>query len=300
MTNPTGIGASILRKEDRRFLSGRGTYVSDIERPDMTFGVFVRSPHAHARIRAVDPTAALALPGVAAVLTGDDLKRDGIGGIPCGWCVTGKGGVPMKEPSHPALAQGKVRHVGDAVAFVIADTLAEARDAAAAVAVEYDDLPAVADVLGALKVGAPVIFDEIPNNICYDWDLGDLEATEAALKKADHVARVKLVNNRLVGNPMEPRAAIGEYNRATEQHTLWTTSQFPHIVKLLMGNFVLKIPQHKLRVVAPARGLSVRLTTLPGHHHFSILDELARPDGALTHALMNLIKIGHPSSRPPA
>ena len=121
-------------------------------------------------------------------------------------------------------------------------------------AVEYDDLPAVADVLGALKVGAPVIFDEIPNNICYDWDLGDLEATEAALKKADHVARVKLVNNRLVGNPMEPRAAIGEYNRATEQHTLWTTSQFPHIVKLLMGNFVLNIPQHKLRVVAPDVG----------------------------------------------
>jgi len=254
MTNPTGIGASVLRKEDRRFLAGRGTYVADIKRPDMTFGVFVRSPHAHARIKAIDLTAALVLPGVVAVLTGDDLKRDGVGGIPCGWCVTGKGGVPMKEPSHPALAHGKVRHVGDAVAFVVADTIANARDAAAAVAIEYEVLPAVASVLSALKVGAPVIFDEIPDNICYEWDLGDREATEAAFKNADHVARVKLINNRLVGNPMEPRAAIGDYNQATAQHTLWTTSQFPHIVKLLMGNFVLNIPQHKLRVVAPDVG----------------------------------------------
>lgn len=160
MSNPTGIGASMRRKEDRRFLSGRGTYVADIERPDMAFGVFVRSPHAHARLKAVDLTAALALPGVVAILTGEDLKRDGVGGIPCGWCVTGKGGVPMKEPPHPALAQGKVRHVGDPVAFVVADTLAEARDAATAVAVEYEALPAVTDVQGALKAGAPAIFDD--------------------------------------------------------------------------------------------------------------------------------------------
>jgi aerobic carbon-monoxide dehydrogenase large subunit len=254
MVNQTGIGASILRKEDRRFLTGRGTYVADIKRPDMTFGVFVRSPHAHARIKAIDLTGALALPGVVAVLTGDDLKRDGVGGIPCGWCVTGKGGVPMKEPPHPALAQGKVRYVGDAVAFVIAETLADAYDAGAAMVVEYDVLPAAAGLLNALKPGAPVIFDEIPDNICYDWDLGDREATEAAFERAEHIARVRLVNNRLVGNPMEPRAAIGEYNGATAQHTLWTTSQFPHIVKLLMGNFVLHIPQHKLRVVAPDVG----------------------------------------------
>jgi aerobic carbon-monoxide dehydrogenase large subunit len=254
MTNRTGIGASILRKEDRRFLAGRGTYVADIERPNMAFGVFVRSPHAHARIKAIDLAAARALPGVIAVLTGDDLARDGVGGIPCGWCVTGKGGVTMKEPPHPALAQRKVRHVGDPVVFVIADTLADARDAAAAVAIDYEILPAVTSVLDALKVGAPTVFDEIPDNICYDWDLGDREATETAFERADHVARVKLVNNRLVGNPMEPRAAIGEYDPATAQHTLWTTSQFPHIVKLLMGNFVLKIPQHKLRVVAPDVG----------------------------------------------
>jgi aerobic carbon-monoxide dehydrogenase large subunit len=245
MTNGTVIGASILRKEDRRFLTGRGTYVADIERPGMTFGVFVRSPHAHARIRAIGSTAALALPGVLAVLTGEDIKRDGVGGIPCGWCVTGKGGVPMKEPPHPALAQGKVRHVGDPVAFVIADTLAAARDAAAAVAVDYESLPPVTSVRSALEAGAPAVFDEIPDNICYDWELGDRGATEAAFKRAHHVAQIKLVNNRLVGNPMEPRAAIAEYDPATAQHTLWTTSQFPHIVKLLMGNFVLKIPQHQ-------------------------------------------------------
>jgi aerobic carbon-monoxide dehydrogenase large subunit len=155
---------------------------------------------------------------------------------------------------HPALAQGKVRHVGDPVAFVIADSLAGARDAAADVVIDYEILPAVASVLGALQIGAPPIFDEIPDNICYDWDIGDREATEAAFKKANHVARVKLVNNRLVGNPMEPRAAIGEYDPTMGQYTLWTTSQFPHIVKLLMGNFVLKIPQHKLRVVAPDVG----------------------------------------------
>jgi aerobic carbon-monoxide dehydrogenase large subunit len=254
MTSGPVIGASILRKEDRRFLTGRGTYVADIERPGMTFGVFVRSPQAHARIRAIDSTAALALPGVLAVLTGEDIKRDGVGGIPCGWCVTGKGGVPMKEPPHPALAQGKVRHVGDPVAFVIADTLAAARDAAASVAVDYESLPPVTSLRSALATGAPAVFDEIPDNICYDWELGDRGATEAAFKRAHHVAQIKLVNNRLVGNPMEPRAAIAEYDPATAQHTLWTTSQFPHIVKLLMGNFVLKIPQHKLRVIAPDVG----------------------------------------------
>jgi aerobic carbon-monoxide dehydrogenase large subunit len=254
MTSGTVIGASILRKEDRRFLTGRGTYVADIERPGMTFGVFVRSPHAHARIRAIDSTAALALPGVLAVLTGEDIKRDGVSGIPCGWCVTGKGGIPMKEPPHPALAQGKVRHVGDPVAFVIADTLAAARDAAAAAVVDYESLPPVTSLRSALEAGAPAVFDEIPDNICYDWELGDLGATEAAFKRAHHVAQIKLVNNRLVGNPMEPRAAIAEYDPATAQHTLWTTSQFPHIVKLLMGNFVLKIPQHKLRVIAPDVG----------------------------------------------
>ena len=252
--NPTGIGAAMPRKEDMRFLMGRGNYVADIKRPDMTAGVFVRTPHAHARIVSIDKSAALAMPGVVDVLTGEDLKAAGVGGLPCAWPVVGKGGAATKEPAHPPIAQGKVRYVGDAVAFVIAETVAQARDAAEAVVVDYDVLPAVVGVLDAIKPGAPAVFDDIPDNVCVDWDLGDKHATDAAFKKAAHIARISLVNNRLVGNPMEPRAAIGEYDRSRGQHTLYTTSQFPHIVKLLMGNFVLNIPQHKLRVVSPDVG----------------------------------------------
>lgn len=254
MTNPTGIGVSLRRKEDMRFLLGRGNYVSDIKRPGMTVGVFVRSPHAHARIVSIDSSAALHVPGVLKVLTGEDLIADGVGGLPCAWPVTGKGGTATREPLHPVLAQGKVRHVGDPVAFVVAETMEAAHSGADAVFVDYDVLPAVAGVLDALKPGAPVVFDDIPDNVCVDWELGDRHATDAAFRKAAHVARISLVNNRLVGNPMEPRAAIGEYDAARGHYTLWSTSQFPHIVKLLMGNFVLHIPQHKLRVVSPDVG----------------------------------------------
>jgi carbon-monoxide dehydrogenase large subunit len=254
MSNVVGIGAAPRRKEDLRFLTGRGNYVADIKRPGMVAGAFVRSPHAHARIRSVDARAALAMPGVIAVFDSSHLKADGVGGLPCGWGITGKDGLPMKEPPHPALAQGKVRYVGDAVAFVVAETPELAAAAAEAVAVDYEVLPAVASVAEAIKPGAPLIFDDVPGNLCCDWDLGDRAATDAAFRKAAHVARISLVNNRLVGNPTEPRAAIAEYNPATGQYTLWSTSQFPHVVRLLMGNFVLNIPQHKLRVVAPDVG----------------------------------------------
>ena len=254
MSNIIGIGAAPRRKEDLRFLTGRGNYVADIKRPDMVAGVFVRSPHAHAVITSIDATDALAMPGVLAVVTGADLKAAGVGGLPCGWGITGKDGLPMKEPPHPALAQGKVRHVGDPVAFVVAETREQAASAAEAIAVGYDVLPAVVGVLDAVKPGAPLLFDDVPGNLCCDWALGDATATEAAFRKAAHVARISLVNNRLIGNPMEPRAAIAEYNPATSQYTLWSTSQFPHVVRLLMGLFVLNIPQHKLRVVAPDVG----------------------------------------------
>ena len=254
MTNPTGIGVALRRKEDFRFVTGRGSYVADAVRPGMVSGVFVRSPHAHARLLSIDAAAALAIPGVLAVLSGTDLAGDGIGGIPCGWGITGKDGQPMKEPPHPALAQGKVRHVGDPVAFVVAETAALARQAAEAVAVDYDVLPAVVGVTEAVKPGAPLLFNDVPGNLCCDWEIGDRAATDAAFAKAAHVARLSLVNNRLAGNPMEPRAAIAEHDLATGRTTLWSTSQFPHVVRLLMGNFVLKIPQHKLRVVAPDVG----------------------------------------------
>ena len=254
MSEVIGIGAAPRRKEDLRFLTGRGNYVADIERPGMVFGVFVRSPHAHARIKSIDPGAALAMPGVLAVFTGADLKVDGVNGLPCGWGIKGKDGQPMKEPPHPALAQDKVRYVGDAVGFVVAESLGQARNAADALVVDYNVFPAVVGVADALKPDAALVYDDVPSNLCCDWDLGDKAATEAAFNKAAHIARINLVNNRLVGNPMEPRAAIAEFHPETGHYTLWSTSQFPHVVRLLMGLFVLNIPQQKLRVVAPDVG----------------------------------------------
>jgi carbon-monoxide dehydrogenase large subunit len=254
MSEVIGIGAAPRRKEDLRFLTGRGNYVADIERPGMVFGVFVRSPHAHARIKSIDPGAALAMPGVLAVFTGADLKVDGVNGLPCGWGIKGKDGQPMKEPPHPALAQDKVRYVGDAVGFVVAESLGQARNAADALVVDYNVFPAVVGVADALKPDAALVYDDVPSNLCCDWDLGDKAATEAAFNKAAHIARINLVNNRLVGNPMEPRAAIAEFHPETGHYTLWSTSQFPHVVRLLMGLFVLNIPQQRLRVVAPDVG----------------------------------------------
>ncbi len=254
MSEVIGIGASPKRKEDARFVRGRGTYVADIKRPDMLVGAFLRSPHAHAYLKSVDVSDALAAPGVVAVYTGEDLKKDNVGGLPVGWGISGKDGNPMKEPPHPPIAVGKVRYVGDAVAFVVAETTDQAEAAAELIRVDYDVLPAVVGVVDALRAGAPAVYDDIEDNLCCDWDLGDAAAVEAAFREAAHVASVELVNNRLIGNPLEPRAAIGEYNFATGQYTLWTTSQFPHVVRLLMGEFVLHIPQHKLRVVAPDVG----------------------------------------------
>lgn len=254
MSNIIGIGAAPRRKEDQRFLTGRGNYVSDIKIAGMTAGVFLRSPHAHAVIRGIDTAAALASPGAIAVLTGDDVAADGLGSMPCGWGIKDKDGVPMKEPPFPMLAQGKVRFVGDLVAFVIAETPEQANAAAELVAVDYEVLPSVVGVLDAVQPGAPQLFDDVPNNICCDWELGDKSAVDAAFKKAAHVARLSLVNNRLIGNPMEPRAAIAEYNAGTGHYTLWTTSQFPHVVRFLMSALVLKIPEQKVRVVAPDVG----------------------------------------------
>ncbi len=254
MADGTGIGASILRKEDKRFLTGKGNYVADLKLRNMAHGVFLRSHHAHAAIAAIDSAAALAMPGVVAIFTGEDLAADGVGGVPCAWGVNNADGTPMKEPPRSALALGKVRCVGDAVALVVAETLEEARAATEAIEVDYAILPAVVSMLDAIRPGAPAIFDDIPDNTCFDWECGDAATTEAAFKEAAHIARISLVNNRLVGNPMEPRAAVADYDAGRDHYTLWTTSQFPHVVKLLLGNFVLKIPQHKLRVVAPDVG----------------------------------------------
>jgi aerobic carbon-monoxide dehydrogenase large subunit len=254
MNAHSGIGASLLRKEDRRFITGKGNYVADIKRPGMARGVFLRSPHAHAVIKGIDTRAAAAMPGVAAIYTGFDLAAGKVGGLPCAWGVANADGTPMKEPPRSALVTDKARCVGDAVAFVVADSVEQACVAADAIVVDYEVLPAAVGMLDAIRPGAPAVFDDIPNNTCFDWECGDAKATAAAFAKAAHVAKISLVNNRLVGNPMEPRAAVAEYDAARDHTTLWTTSQFPHVVKVLMGNFVLGIPQHKLRIVAPDVG----------------------------------------------
>ena len=254
MTNTIGVGASPKRKEDLRFLTGKGRYVADIKRPNMLMGAFVRSPHPHAEIVSIDISAALAAPGVRAVFTGEDMKADEVGSLPVGWAITDRHGEPCKEPPHPPIAHGKVRYVGDAVAFVIAETQEQAEAGAELVEVDYNVLPHVTGVVEALQSDAPQIHEEAPGNLCADWELGDAAAVNAAFDTAEHVTSIELVNQRLIGNPMEPRAAIGEYEPERGQHTLWTTSQFPHVVRLLMGEFVLGIPQHKLRVVAPDVG----------------------------------------------
>ncbi|HZF75808.1 MAG TPA: xanthine dehydrogenase family protein molybdopterin-binding subunit [Acetobacteraceae bacterium] len=249
-----GIGASVRRKEDLRFLSGRGQYVDDIDRPGQTYAHILRSPHAHARLARIDTASARAMPGVRAVFTGADLDAENIGGIPCGWQIHNKDGTPMAEPPHPVLAVEKVRHVGDPVAVVIAETKAQARDAAEAIEVEYEPLPAVATSEAAVAAGAPQVHTGGPGNLCYDWHIGDKAAMDAAFARAAKVVRFETTNNRLVPNAMEPRAAIGEFDTTSGDYTLYTTSQNPHVIRLLMGAFVLHIPEAKLRVVAPDVG----------------------------------------------
>ncbi len=250
----TGIGASVRRVEDRRFITGSGQYVDDINRPGQTYAVFVRSQHAHANIRSIDMSAAKAAPGVLAIFTGADLAKDKIGGLICGWMIHSKDGTPMKAGGHPALAMGKVRYVGDHVAVVIAETLAQARDAAELVKVDYETLPAVVDVAKAQAAGQPQIHAEAPNNTVYDWHLGDKAATDAAFAQAKHITKIDLINNRLIPNAMEPRAAIGEYDASSGGFTLYTTSQNPHVARLVLSAFIGVAPENKLRVIAPDVG----------------------------------------------
>ena len=245
----TGIGASLKRVEDHRFLTGNGHYTDDINRPGQSHAWILRSPHAHARIRGIDTSKAAAAEGVIAILTGADMAADGVGGLPCGWQIHNKDGSPMAEPAHPPLAVDKVRHVGDQVAIVIAETRDAARDASELIAVDYEVLDAAVDMDTALS-GKTLVHDDVPNNRCFDWEIGDKTAVDGAFAKADRVVSIDLSNNRLIPNAMEPRAAVSEYDRTTGQYTLYTTTQNPHVIRLLMGAFVLQIPEHKLRIVA--------------------------------------------------
>jgi carbon-monoxide dehydrogenase large subunit len=248
----TGIGAAVRRKEDIRFITGKGQYTDDVVRAGATRAIFVRSPHARAKVKAIDVSAAKVMPGVIDVLTGAQLAEDKVGNLICGWMITSKDGSPMKMAPHPALAAGAVNHVGDAVAVVIAETQAEGRDAAERVKVDYELLPAVTDPAKA-KSG-PQIHEVAPNNTIYEWSLGDAKATDAAFAKAKHVTKLDIVNNRLVPNAIEPRAALAEYDAGTDSLTLWNTSQNPHVARLVISAFIGIAPENKLRVIAPDVG----------------------------------------------
>ncbi|MER9597803.1 MULTISPECIES: xanthine dehydrogenase family protein molybdopterin-binding subunit [unclassified Mesorhizobium] len=249
-----GIGARVARKEDKRFITGAGRYVDDMVVPGMKHAFFVRSPHAHAAIDSIDVSKAKAMPGVIGVLTGKELKADGIGNLICGWMIHSTDGTPMKMGAWSPLAVDRVRYVGDAVVVVVAETKGQARDAAEAVDITYKELPVVVEASQALEKGAPQIHPEAENNLIFDWELGDGKATDAAINSAAHVTRMKIVNNRLVPNAMEPRAALGHYDKAEDHYTCWTTSQNPHLARLVMSAFYNIAPENKLRVIAPDVG----------------------------------------------
>jgi carbon-monoxide dehydrogenase large subunit len=249
-----GIGARVTRKEDKRFITGKGRYTDDMTVPGMKHAAFVRSPHAHAKITGIDISAAKAMPGVIDVLTGKQLSEDAIGSIICGWMIHSKDGSPMNMGTWRPLAEDTVRYVGDAICIVVADTKAIARDAAEAVNISYEELPVVVEAVDALKDGAPQIHGNAANNLIFDWELGDSAATAEAFSRAAHVTKMEIVNNRLVPNPMEPRATLGVYDTAEDHYTCWTTSQNPHVARLVMSAFYNVAPENKLRVIAPDVG----------------------------------------------
>jgi len=248
------IGKSVKRVEDNRFLKGEGKYTDDFNMPNQTFAVYVRSPHAHANLVSVDISAAKAMDGVINVFTGKDIKDAGIVGSICGWQVDFKNGDTMKEPGHPILAVDKVRHVGDAVALVIAEDIGKAKDAAGAVEVNYKVLDAIVDPKAAAQDGAPQVHDDVPNNTIFDWELGNKDETDAAFENAHHITELSYHNQKLVPNAIEPRAALAYFDSNDEKYTLYTTSQNPHLARLIIAAFVLSIPEHKLRVIAPDVG----------------------------------------------
>lgn len=249
-----GIGARVARKEDKRFITGKGRYTDDMKVPGMHYAAFARSPHAHAKIRNIDAAAAKAMPGVVGVLTGTELAADGVGNLICGWMIKSKNGAPMKMGAYPALAKETVRYVGQPYAVVVAATPGQARDAADALVTDWEELPALVDLNEAIRPGAGQLHPEAENNVIYDWELGDSKAVDAAIAGAAHVTRMEIVNNRLVPNAMEPRAALGVYDAAEEHFTLYTTSQNPHVARLVISAFYNIAPENKLRVIAPDVG----------------------------------------------
>ena len=249
-----GVGQSVRRNEDVRFVTGHGRYTDDIHLPAETVAYFVRSPFAHAKISSLDVDAARQVPGVLGVFTAEDLAADGIGGVPCTFQLKQKNGAPLVKPRHPALAEGKVRHVGDAVVMIVATTMEAAKDAAELCEIDYEMLPSVADTAAAPRAGAPQLHDDAPGNLCFDWEMGDKAATDAAFAKAERISSLDIVNNRVVVNSMEPRGAIGVYDPAEDRYTLYTSTQGSHTIRGLLCGEVFNLPQEKMRVITPDVG----------------------------------------------
>ena len=243
------VGKAIRRREDPRFITGRGTFTDDVKLPGTHHAFFVRSSLAHARIVNVDTSRARAHSGVRAVFTGKDLADGGVNGIPVGWLLPG-----LKTTDFRAIAVDRVRHAGEAVAVVVAESAAIARDAAELVQVDYEELPVVVDAVAALRPGAPLVHDSAPDNRCFHWEIGDKAKTDAALRGAAKVVKTHLVNQRLIANAIEPRASLASYAPATDELTLWVTSQNPHVHRLIMGAFVLGLPEQTFRVISPDVG----------------------------------------------
>ncbi|MDI6025218.1 xanthine dehydrogenase family protein molybdopterin-binding subunit [Corticibacterium sp. UT-5YL-CI-8] len=249
-TVPNGIGRSVKRTEDARFLLGKGRYTDDLRIPGQAYIYVVRSPHAHANITSLDASEAKSASGVVDVLIGSDYLDDGLGTLPCIWQVRNKNGSVMAEPARYPVAVDRVRYVGDAVAVVIAETLDQAKDAADLIVVEYEPLAAVVAGPDAIMPQAPIVHNDAPGNLCFDWEIGNRAATEDAFSRAHHITRLDVINSRIVPNPMEPRSVVAIYDDIADEYTLHTSTQNPHLVRSLLCKSVLRIPEHKVRVVS--------------------------------------------------
>ena len=248
------IGRSVTRKEDFRLVTGQGRFVDDLAPSNSARAYFLRSEHANARLVSIDTSRAQSMPGVLTVLTGKDWEADKLGRSPVLWTITSRDGKPMREVKRPMFVADYVRHVGDTIAMVVAETRHQAVDAAEAIAIEYEPLSPIVGAAEALQPGAPLVHRELGTNEVFDWEVGDRSSVGAAFATAAHVTTLTLTNNRIAPAPLEPRATVGHYDRASDRYTLWTTTQNPHLVRQWLAEDTLLVPEQNIRVVAPDVG----------------------------------------------